>query len=415
MPKTHSHPRTPKLRFPEFVWEWEEKKVSEIISKKLTNGVFNDPWKVGRWFKLINVKDMYSWDCIIEKNLSLVDIEESEFLRNRVVYWDIFFTRSSLVKEWIAHSNVYLWNGEDVTFDWHVIKMSYDVNKYNPIFLLKLTKTSSVRKQLIKKGKTTTMTTIWQEEIASTFFSLPSLLEQQKIASFLSSVDEKIESLRNKKELLEKYKKWVMQQIFSQKIRFKDKVNFFGEKRERTLGYEKWKDFPKWEESMLGEICKINKWTQLNWSELTKVWKYLAINWWISESWFTDLWNREPNTITISEWWNSCWYISFIKTKFWCWWHCYSIDKIQNFISNTFLFHILKFNQTRIMRLRVGSWLPNIQKKDIDKFKISFPSLPEQQKIADFLSGIDEKIEKVGQELEQAEKWKKGLLQGMFV
>jgi type I restriction enzyme S subunit len=45
----------------------------------------------------------------------------------------------------------------------------------------------------------------------------------------------------------------------------------------------------------------------------------------------------------------------------------------------------------------------------------SFPPLPEQQKIASFLSEIDVKIQSTTKQLEEAEKWKKGLLQGMFV
>jgi len=46
---------------------------------------------------------------------------------------------------------------------------------------------------------------------------------------------------------------------------------------------------------------------------------------------------------------------------------------------------------------------------------IPFPSLPEQQKIADFLSGIDDEIESVDKKIVEVERFKKGLLQGMLV
>jgi type I restriction enzyme S subunit len=68
------------------------------------------------------------------------------------------------------------------------------------------------------------------------------------------------------------------------------------------------------------------------------------------------------------------------------------------------------------MKLRVGSGLPNIQKKDLLEFKITFSnSLPEQTLIANFLSAIDDKIKHNNTQIQKMEVWKKGLLQKMFV
>lgn len=59
--------------------------------------------------------------------------------------------------------------------------------------------------------------------------------------------------------------------------------------------------------------------------------------------------------------------------------------------------------------------LPSISKKIIDNLNISLPSLPEQEKIFNFLSSIDRKIELIEVELEKNKEFKKGLLQQMFV
>lgn len=230
----------------------------------------------------------------------------------------------------------------------------------------------------------------------------PSLPEQQKIATFLTSVDEKLQALKKKENLLETYKKGVMQKVFSQEYRFTD---------------EKGEAFPDWEMKTLGEIAEIKKGEQLNKDELTDYGTYPCVNGGINPSGYTDLFNSDENTITISEGGNSCGYINYLTTKFWSGGHCYTL-KVNNEKStnNEFLFQLLKKYEIEIKRLRVGSGLPNIQKKDLLIFKFSFPSsIKEQTKIANFLSSIDQKISLTQVEIKKMEAWKKGLLQKMFV
>lgn len=162
-----------------------------------------------------------------------------------------------------------------------------------------------------------------------------------------------------------------------------------------------------WECKELEKICNIAKWEQLNTVNLTETWEYPSYSWWVVPSWFTTKWNTEKNTIIISEWWNSCWYVNYIKTRFWSWWHCYTVQDIK--IEKLFLYQQLKFSQNKIMRLRIGSWLPNIQKQDLLKFNLCYPlDFQEQETIAKILWKVDETIEKTQNMIEKLElrnKW----------
>jgi len=214
--------KVPLLRFPEFTGEWEKKSLKEISVNGFSNGVFNDPEKVGSGYRLINVKDMYNGDSIDINTLTRLELDEKEFLKNQAKYGDIFFTRSSLVKEGIAYSNILLDEVEEITYDGHLIKLTPNKNYYLPQFIALVLKTNNSRKQFVARGKTGTMTTIGQEDIATVKLFIPKIKEQEKIAKFLGECDRILTLLRRKRELLESYKRGVMQLLFTQKIRFKN-------------------------------------------------------------------------------------------------------------------------------------------------------------------------------------------------
>ena len=112
----------------------------------------------------------------------------------------------------------------------------------------------------------------------------------------------------------------------------------------------------------------------------------------ITPSGYYSRYNSVADTISVSEGGNSCGYVQYNTECFWSGGHCYTLIDVNQSISKCYLYHYLKYKEKEIMALRIGSGLPNIQKKDLSKFPILILPLSEQQRIANLLQLITEKI-----------------------
>jgi type I restriction-modification system, S subunit len=165
----------------------------------------------------------------------------------------------------------------------------------------------------------------------------------------------------------------------------------------------------------LAEICDIVKGKQINGELLSEHGKYYVMNGGTEPSGYYDNYNVEADTISISEGGNSCGYVQFNKYPFWSGGHCYSIQNIADNIDNLYLYHYLKSKEDAIMKLRIGSGLPNIQKKDLAMFKIEIPTIKQQKTISTFLSSLERKAE-IEERIQNAMlKEKQFLLRQMFI
>jgi len=121
------------------------------------------------------------------------------------------------------------------------------------------------------------------------------------------------------------------------------------------------------------------------------------------------------NTITISKGGNSCGFVNYCKTKFWLGGHCYALKIINSNIDKEFLYQILKFKEKSIMGLRIGSGLPNIQKKNLNDFKLTIPNdRTEQNHIAKILSDMDAEIQSLEKKLDKYKAIKQGMMQQLL-
>jgi len=391
--------KVPKLRFPEFrdTPEWEEKTLSNLSTIRLSNGVFNDPKKVGSGYKLVNVSDMYLESTINEKTLSLIELSENEFLKNKVENGDIFFTRSSLVKSGIACSNIYLGTLDNVTFDGHLIRFRPNKKVAVPIFINYLLKTSYIRNQLVARGKTATMTTIGQSDVAGVKLFVPPLTaEQQKIADCLSSLDNLITAQSKKVEALKTHKKGLMQQLFPQEGDTKPKLRF-----------PEFKDAPEWEEKKLGERThSISSGKDKNTSD--GIYDLYGSTGIIGKT----LNNSYQGTfILVARVGANAGFLTKAKGSFGVTDNTLVVD-LQQVMNIDFVFNILeKFGLNKLI---FGSGQPLITGKQLKELPLYFPIQKEQQKIADCLSAADELITSATQKLQALKEHKKGLMQKLF-
>jgi type I restriction enzyme S subunit len=169
------------------------------------------------------------------------------------------------------------------------------------------------------------------------------------------------------------------------------------------------------EYNTLSTICKIQKGQQVNGEELSEYGEYYVMNGGIEPSGYYDKYNTLPNTISISEGGNSCGYVQFNTVPFWSGGHCYSLQDIDIEYSTHFVYHYLKSKEKEIMALRIGSGLPNIQKKDLEKFLIPVLSLETQKTIVNGINKIETKLKHEKDILSAYQTQKAYLLRNLFI
>ena len=249
----------------------------------------------------------------------------------------------------------------------------------------------------------------------------PERREQTKIASFLSAVDEKISQLTQKHQLLSQYKQGMMQKLFSQQLRFKaDDGSEFGEWEEKIL-----KDlFPKIRNGFVGVATPyyVNYGVKYLQGKNIKNGKIDAtglifINQEFHQKKTNSILKTNDILMVQSGHVGEC----AVVTEDYDNANCHALlvlsPKSSKLINSKFVVYYFysEIGKKKIALIKTGNTIEHILASDIKEVALLFPCLAEQTKIANFLSAIDQKIEVVVQQIEQAKQWKKGLLQQMFV
>lgn len=231
--------------------------------------------------------------------------------------------------------------------------------------------------------------------------SYPVKDEQGAIAKYFQNLDSLIQSTTKKIDSLKQVKAASLQSMFPQEGETTPRVRFKGFEGE-------------WEKKELAYIAYIQKGEQVNKSALTDSGAYYVLNGGMLPSGYIDTYNTSANTISISEGGNSCGYVCYNKENFWSGGHNYTLQDVK--LNSYYLYSYLKGIEVFIMSKRVGSGLPNIQKKSLAEILVYYPSNPvEQERIANFFLNLDEQISQYKLQLENLQQIKSACLDNMFV
>ena len=361
----------PKLRFPEFKGEWEDKKLKHLCDVQTGN------------------KDTQN------------RVEDGLYP---------FFVRSNTIEKINSFSfdgEAILTSGDGVGVgkNFHYINGKFDFHQR--VYCLNSFKNNVVGKfifyffstffykRVMKLNAKNSVDSVRRDMIVEMDCSLPSKPEQQKIANFLTAIDDLLVKLQEKKSLLTEYKTGAMQQIFEQKIRFTD---------------DHGNPYPDWEEKKLGEVLEPipSKRFQIQSTEIKEIGIYAVVdqgqNLIAGYSDRQDLLFTHVPVIVFGDHTTILKYIDF------------------EFVVGADGTKLLKSKSNNLKYLYYNLIFHNVKQEGykrhftmLSEVYLQLPSLPEQQKIANFLTSIDAKIEAVAEQIGQAQAYKKALLQQMFV
>lgn len=411
----------PKLRFSEFNGEWEVDKIGSIAD--IYDGTHQTPNYVSQGIPFVSVENINN----IDNTDKFITKEAFDKYKIKPRIGDILMTR---ITAGIIGATSIVKNDSDLAY---YVSLALIRNKSinNIEFINHYISTDYFKRELYKRiihvafPKKINLGDINQCLVKYS----NSISEQQKIADYLTTIDKKIELLTEKKTALSRYKKAMMQKLFSQEIRFKPSEA------------EALEAYPEWEEKRLKEIIlflsdytangsfaslkeNVVYYNEENYSVLVrttdlekKIFKperftdekgykflkktslfggeiILANVGSIGKVYKVPLYNKPmtlaPNTYVLK----------------------FNIDIYQDYIYQWMLTE--KFKKTLLSKVG-SSTLKSINKDTLKSIETFIPSLPEQQKIADFLSSIDESITKVEEQIKETQNFKKAMLQQMFV
>ena len=393
------------MRFPGFKGEWEIKKLGTLMDFKVTNSFSRENLN----YENGTIRNIHYGDIhtkfqtlfnitresvpFINKGMPTGRINEDNYCQEG----DMVFADASEDLNDIGKSiEIIDLNKERLLSGLHTLLARPKRGIFHLGFNGYLFKSNSVRRQIQKEAQGTKVLSINVGRISKIELGYPTIPEQQKITTILTLIDERIQTQSKIIERLESLMQGLREQLFTQKLRFKDGDG---------------NDFPNWQVKKLGEIAtkKASNISANSLAENTGVYKIYGATGILKN---IDFYNEEEEYVSIVKDGAGVGRLFLCEAKTSV---LGTLDVIKNTKFSNLKFLYYKLSTINFSKYTAGSTIPHIYFKDYSNENIEVPSLNEQAIIANLLFSIDGKIEAEKQILEQYERQKKYLLANLFI
>lgn len=376
---------------------------------------FNDEWKIDKLNENTYIKGRIGWKNLKQEEYTLKGpyLIAGKHINEGIINWDkcdhiseeryeesmeialkdddIIFSKDGSIGNPALIQNLKV----KATINGTMMLIRLDQNEYEPSYFYQILKSEYFEKLIRNVKSGSSIPHIFQRDMIEFKFPVPGTLQEQKrIANFLTKVDKIIEKQDEKVKNLEKYKKGMMQKIFSQEIRFKD---------------ENGKEYPEWEEAKLSQYINAISSGKTKIKSDEGIYKVYGSTGVIG---YSNNFDYFGEYVLIARVGANAGIINRINEK------CGISDntlviECSDKMNYVFLEYMLR--SYNLSKLIFGSGQPLVTGGQIKNIEMNLPILEEQIKIAGFLSSVDNIVKKEEEKLEKLKEWKKGLLQQMFV
>lgn len=371
--------RVPKLRFPEFTDDWEQRKLLNCV-QKVIDFRGRTPKKLGmEWsdrgylaLSALNVKDGYI-DFDQDVHYGDKTLYDKWMTGNELHQGQVLFTTEAPMGNvaQVPDNRRYILSQRTIAFE-------VNENIITENFLATILRTPAVFDTLTALSSGGTAKGVSQKSLATVDICIPQNLDEQiKLADYFSHLDHLITLHQRKLEKLKELRKGVMKKLFSQEVRFKA---------------DDGSEFPDWEEKKLGDDIQFINGRAYKQDELLNSGKYLVLrvgNLFTNDSYYysdLELDNDKyiENGDLIYAWSATFGPRIYYGEKCIYHYHIWKLKFDENIISKIFLNYYLLYDVEKIKSQRTGGTMVHITKNAMEHRELQFPCLAEQQKIADW-------------------------------